>query len=149
MAIDFKWALDGKPGIQKDTTPYNTKYYLDGVWTRFYNNKPKKIGGYGVLQNGTDEIIRDVYTVNLDGVDEIDLYIGRGDSLTVTRISANGIASTPRNRTPSGFAVSEENTWQFAQVTYNLINYILAVAVPNLNKFHDITGLVTNENFHP
>ena len=27
--------------------------------------------------------------------------------------------------------------------------FVDGIAVPNLNKFHDITGLVTNENFHP
>ena len=56
MAIEFKWPLEGKPGINKDTTAFNTVYYLDGQWVRFYNGKPKKMGGYKILLPGTPTI---------------------------------------------------------------------------------------------
>ena len=40
------FALDTKPGIQRDGTLFDKEFYVDGRWVRFQRNRPRKMGGY-------------------------------------------------------------------------------------------------------
>ena len=40
------FALDTKPGIQRDGTTLDRDFYQDGEWVRFQRGRPRKIGGY-------------------------------------------------------------------------------------------------------
>lgn len=143
MAFSYKWLFPPTSGINRDQTNLSasatTNLCLDGIWTRFYENKPKKIGGYKVLQNGDEKIIRDVFTVLLDDQGDTDVYVGRSDSLKVFRTTTDGLSSVPRNRTPVGFPSDPNNIWSFATVTYDGIVYILACAIPALDNINNST----------
>lgn len=134
---EFYWPIAARPGIQRDSTKLDNDCFLDGEWVRFYNNKPKKMGGRKLIQAGNDKIIRNCYAVTRQGA--IDLYQGRSDSLLVTRIDPNGNSSISRDRTPAGFVANDNYTWQFAEVLYGGIDHILAMPVPNLNDISNIT----------
>ena len=40
------FALDTKPGIQRDGTIFDKEFYQDGRWVRFQRGRPRKIRGY-------------------------------------------------------------------------------------------------------
>ena len=79
----------GLPGINRDQTPFQTKNYVDGLWTRFYNNEPRKIGGYLSCNFGTTEISRGMFGAPTGaqigfetGVNAVNLYTGKPSSLS-------------------------------------------------------------------
>lgn len=44
--------LNIPPGIQKDGTRFACKQWRDGKWVRFQNGRPRKMGGYSLVQIG-------------------------------------------------------------------------------------------------
>ena len=40
------FALDTKPGVQRDGTVFDKEIYSDGRWIRFQRQRPRKVGGY-------------------------------------------------------------------------------------------------------
>jgi hypothetical protein len=52
--------LEAEPGIQRDGTKFASKSYIDGQWCRFYMGKPRKMGGYELIDSGNNEIITDI-----------------------------------------------------------------------------------------
>ena len=39
-------SLDMSPGIKRDGTPFDGRFAQDGIWCRWRNGRPKKMGGY-------------------------------------------------------------------------------------------------------
>lgn len=94
--------LSSNPGIQRDGTTFDSDNYTGGQWTRFYEKgRPKKIGGYSLLESGTTEIVRNTYVVPRQN--SVDVYLGRSKTLNVVNVSINGQASPEIDRTPVGF----------------------------------------------
>src|SRR5882672_8687307 len=94
--------LSPLPGIQRDGTEFDSRgMCIDGQWVRFYEGRPKKIGGYVLLDPGNNEIIRNIYNVDKSN-DITDCYLGRPSTLAVAPVSA-GIANPEFDRTPVGF----------------------------------------------
>ena len=63
-----------KPGIQRDGTPFASEHYIDGQWCRFYMGKPRKIGGYKLIDEGNTEIITTIF--NVPKTNSVDVYLG-------------------------------------------------------------------------
>lgn len=134
----------GLPGINRDQTPFQTKNYVDGQWTRFYNNEPRKMGGYLLCNLGTTEIVRGLYgaitgdqIVSESGVNAIHLYSGRKSGVSFFLLNNNGISLATNNVTAAGYVPSDENMWNFDQYSerdtpLDIINYIIAMVSPNL-----------------
>jgi len=70
--------LLSKPGIQRDGTNFASDSYIDGQWCRFYMGRPRKIGGYKLIDIGNKEIIRSLFGVPKPN--SIDTYLGRESS---------------------------------------------------------------------
>lgn len=117
--------LYSKIGIKKDNTDYNSEYYIDGEWCRFYDNSPKKMGGYKLIYPGTSEIIRTLYEFNNSNT--VKVYLGREiDGISFLEINSNGVVIGGEiNRTPSSYVPTAGNLWVFDQ-----INYFNEVKVP-------------------
>ena len=132
----------GLPGINRDQTPFQTKNYVDGLWTRFYNNEPRKIGGYLSCNFGTTEISRGMFGAPTGaqigfetGVNAVNLYTGKPSSLSYFLLNNNGESTTLIDVTPIGYDASQYNMWIFDQystrdVSLNVVNYILALVTP-------------------
>ena len=148
-----------KPGIQRDGTQFDSENYIDGTWVRWYKNRPKKIGGYKLIENGQPDqtnnpgIIRDMFSYNIPNA--ILLYIGRPASVSYIQVNPNPtVVSAPTDRTPAGFTYNLTNTWFFDTVSYAvstvLTTYILATAAPDGNSLSDdafgtlYAGIVTD-----
>lgn len=131
-----------QPGIQRDGTLFDSEYYIDGQNVRFYKGRALKMGGRTTLQNGTQDIIRDVFSYDVPI--GIQLFLGRESKLSYVIInSSNNLVSSETVITPAGFAGDPDNIWSFATVSYAEVTYILAVAAPNGSSISNTTrGIV-------
>jgi hypothetical protein len=150
--------LFSNPGIQRDGTVYDSQYFISGQWTRFYKNKPRKIGGYNAVNYGNNEIIRNMfgapYGTNLQ------TYLGRFNSLTYVNLPVNDeINLSLVNeivRTPTTLVSNIDNAWSFDLYTSYTSLYptpqIIAQVCPNASSINNTTegpiyfGSITNSN---
>jgi hypothetical protein len=142
---DIVIPLDSKIGIKRDNTDYNSDYYIDGEWCRFYDNSPKKMGGYKLIYSGTSEIIRTLYEFNNSST--VNVYLGREVSgISFLNINSNGvIVGVEINRTPSNYISKIGNVWIFDQINYldNGIPFSIIfaqVASNDINTNNNIEG---------
>lgn len=121
------------PGMSQDSSDYSGIGYLDGQWVRFYDNRPKKIGGYKLVDWGNTERIRSLYSVEKQG--NVDVYLGRPSTLIVNTLTEDGTSSRSIDRTPAGFVANDNNIWDFDGLSTDAFGsfqeYILATACPN------------------
>lgn len=136
--------LLSKPGIQRDGTPFARESYTDGQWVRFYMGRPRKIGGYKLIDAGTPLIIRSIFPVAKNN-NFIDLYMGRsGDinskfAVCYNRFDFNGESQTGEiDRTPDGYFLNPNNVWNFDLFIGDNndgshTSYIVGSVIPNGN----------------
>lgn len=126
-------------GIERDGTSFDTTRCTDGSWNRFYKERPQSIGGYIIIDNGTEEIIRNLFSVNSQN--SVIVYIGRNSGLSYITLYPDLTASGEINITPAGYVPNPDgmNTWSFATVSYNDVDYILAIPLPNASDISNNT----------
>ncbi len=138
--------LISKPGIQRDGTPYASQSYIGGQWCRFYMGRPRKIGGYKLIDIGNREIIRSLFAV--PGSNNIDAYLGRASSLSYNKFDFNGNGNGEIDRTPDFYVPNNNNVWDmdlFTSTVPELVSYIVASAIPNGN---DISNRVDGNIYY-
>jgi hypothetical protein len=124
--------LLSKPGIQRDGTNFASDSYIDGQWCRFYMGRPRKIGGYKLIDIGNKEIIRSLFGVPKPN--SIDTYLGRESSISYNNFDFNGDAGGEVDRTPLSYEAVPNNVWDmdlFTTAEPELVSYIVASAIPN------------------
>lgn len=85
------FALDTKPGIQRDGTLFDKEFYVDGQWVRFQRGRPRKIGGYRQITDRMSGPSRGIYVVPRNAFNNI--YSGYSDGLQVVPVDDNGTGS--------------------------------------------------------
>ena len=85
------FALDTKPGIQRDGTVLDKQFYNDGQWVRFQRGRPRKIGGYREMTNEFDGYSRGIYVESEDGYNRI--FNGYNNGVQRFLCDNNGIGS--------------------------------------------------------
>lgn len=85
------FALDTKPGIQRDGTVLDKQFYNDGQWVRFQRGRPRKIGGYREMTDEFDGYSRGIYVESEDGYNRI--YNGYNNGVQRFVCDNNGIGS--------------------------------------------------------
>ena len=88
------FALDTKPGIQRDGTFFDKEYYTDGKWVRFQKfggefARPRKMGGYREIVNSLAGPSRGVFVVVRNLFNNI--YSGYSDGLQVVPVNNTGV----------------------------------------------------------
>ena len=96
-----------QPGIRRDGTVLDGHQYTDGQWCRFQRGRPRKIGGYRVINPYMDSFIRGMYVQNASGVQYI--YGGHQSGLDALTVDSNGNSSAVTLRTPTSAAVSYQS----------------------------------------
>lgn len=135
--------LTSDPGIQRDGTFYDNKSYIDGQWVRFYRGRPRKIGGYKLIDQGSSTIIRTIYNYdNPMTSSSVDTYLGREDSVGYERFDYNGSSvSGFINRTPVTYVANSNNLWTFDTFIGNdggvLTPFIVAHVAPNASDMNN------------
>lgn len=144
--------LLAKPGIQRDGTQYNSKAYIDGQWVRWTLQEgalgavPSKIGGYKIIDNGDETIIRTLYDVAESNA--VDTYMGRANSLKYQHFNFNGVGTGEVDRTPAGYVSDPNNLWDFdlfARISTPQDPLIVAHVAPNAN---DISNTIPGPIFY-
>ena len=87
------FALDTRPGIQRDGTLFDKEYYTDGRWVRFQKfggelARPRKMGGYREIVDNLAGPSRGVFVVVRGLYNNV--YSGYSDGLQVVPINNNG-----------------------------------------------------------
>jgi hypothetical protein len=85
------FALDTKPGIQRDGTLFDKEVYVDGQWVRFQRGRPRKMGGYRQITDLLAGPSRGIFVVPRSNFSNI--YSGHADGLQVTPVDSNGVGS--------------------------------------------------------
>jgi hypothetical protein len=73
------FALDTKPGIQRDGTVFDHNFYADGEWVRFQRGRPRKILGYREMTNFINGYSRGIFVESADGFNSV--YNGYNNGL--------------------------------------------------------------------
>lgn len=105
------FALDTKPGIQRDGTVFDKDFYNSGRWVRFQRGRPRKIGGYRQITAGLSGPSRGIYVNPQQSFNNV--FSGHSQGLQVVPISNSGVGSGITDMTLSGFTASDNNLWQF------------------------------------
>lgn len=105
------FALDTKPGIQRDGTTLDADAYSDGRWVRFQRGRPRKIGGYREIVNDFAGPSRGIYLNPQQSFNNV--FNGYSGGLQVLPINNVGIGSGITDFTLTGFTANANNLWQF------------------------------------
>jgi hypothetical protein len=105
------FALDTKPGIQRDGTVFDKSFYTAGRWVRFQRGRPRKIFGYRVISNQMKGPSRGMWVYPQNSFN--DVFSGYSDGLQELVIDDNGVGSGITNFTLSNFTANPNNLWQF------------------------------------
>ena len=105
------FALDTKPGVQRDGTVFDKEFYNSGRWVRFQRGRPRKIGGYRQITAGLSGPSRGIYVNPQQSFNNV--FNGHSQGLQVVPIDNNGVGSGITDITLSGFTASDNNLWQF------------------------------------
>jgi hypothetical protein len=137
MAQLIPYELKPEVGIERDGTSYDTQKFTNGSWVRFYREHVQKMGGYTIIDNGNSTIIRNIFSINAQN--SIVLYIGRPTGLSYIIINEDMSTSAEFNVTPAGFVENDNITWSLSTVSYNDVDYILAMPLPNATDISNTT----------
>jgi hypothetical protein len=105
------FALDTKPGIQRDGTVFDKDVYSDGRWVRFQRGRPRKMFGYREIINNLAGPSRGIYVNPQNAFTNV--FSGYSDGLQRLPIDTNGVGSNLADFSLSSFTPSEYNQWKF------------------------------------
>jgi hypothetical protein len=105
------FALDTKPGIQRDGTTFDADAYTDGSWVRFQRGRPRKMGGYREIVDDLAGPSRGIYLNPQQNFNNV--FNGYSGGLQVLPISNTGVGSGITDITLTGFTADTNNLWQF------------------------------------
>lgn len=102
--------LQAKPGINRDGTLLTEETYSDGEWVRFYDGRPRKMGGYRRTTKDMAGPIRQMLVWSRKDLNAI--YSFSSSKIEMLLVDNNGIGNSVIDRTPaSGFTSSALNMW--------------------------------------
>ena len=105
------FALDTKPGIQRDGTIFDRSFYADGRWVRFQRGRPRKMLGYRVISDQMFGPSRGIWVNAQNAFTSI--FSGYNNGLEVLTIDDNGVGAGIGEFSLSNFTASPLNLWQF------------------------------------
>jgi len=85
------FALDTKPGVQRDGTLFDKEGYVDGQWVRFQRGRPRKMGGYRQITNYFSGPSRGIFVDAANGFTRI--FNGYSEGLQYLNINNTGVGS--------------------------------------------------------
>ena len=135
------FALDTKPGVQRDGTVFDMDFYTNGQWVRFQRGRPRKVGGYAVISSQLNGPSRGVWVNPNNGFNQI--FSGYSSGLQALTVDNNGVGAGVTDYTLSNFTASANNLWQFDgfyDVTGSGVATILAHPGQNLAQIDATTN---------
>jgi len=105
------FALDTKPGIQRDGTTFDADSYADGRWVRFQRGRPRKMGGFREIVDDLAGPSRGMYLNPQQSFNNV--FNGYSGGLQLLPINNSGVGSGITDMTLSNFTANANNLWQF------------------------------------
>jgi hypothetical protein len=105
------FALDTKPGVQRDGTIFDKQFYSDGRWVRFQRGRPRKVGGYREIVSDLSGPSRGIYVNPQNNFNYV--FSGFRGGIQVLPIDNNGVGSGITNLALSDFTANANNLYQF------------------------------------
>ena len=105
------FALDTKPGVQRDGTVFDKQFYNSGRWVRFQRGRPRKIGGFREIVNDLAGPSRGIYLNPQQNFNNV--FNGYAGGLQLLPINNAGTGSGITDMTLTGFTANVNNLWQF------------------------------------
>jgi len=105
------FALDTKPGVQRDGTVFDKQFYNSGRWVRFQRGRPRKIGGFREIVNDLAGPSRGIYLNPQQNFNNV--FSGFSSGLQLLPINSAGTGSGITDLTLTGFTANANNLWQF------------------------------------
>lgn len=151
----FIYPLMSRPGIKRDGTPLDGNFYTDGLWCRFRNGRPKKIGGFreainlssvNVPANVPTGPIRGMYPVTTDS---LSLHALHGKGVTKISMDLNGLGGTCVDRTPAAAAwgTADDKTMSVGAL-YNSATTEVSIIAHGATDLTEITKDVATPIFY-
>jgi hypothetical protein len=109
------YALDTKPGVQRDGTTFDKNYYSNGRWVRFQRGRPRKIGGYRQITAGLPGPSRGIFLNPAQAYNNV--YSGYANGMDLIPISNTGVGAGVTQMTLTNFVKSVYNLWKFDTFT--------------------------------
>lgn len=135
-------SLNFIPGIKRDGTALEGAMWSGGEWVRFYRGLPKKMGGYYMVTSEFSDVIREVYVRPRQDLNRVFCFTKNG--IECVNLDKLGYGNGRYDRTPAGFAVSDDNTWT-VDALYDAggsaTNIVIAHASQALTNIDDATNL--------
>jgi hypothetical protein len=100
-AADRPIPLDFSPGIQRDNTRFDANRYLDSLWCRWRNGRPRKMPGYSNVFGGLNGVPRRLhmyYTGN-----QVIIHVGTTGGIQQVVLDGQGNFISSALRTPALF----------------------------------------------
>lgn len=134
--------LRSQPGVRRDGTLLSKNTYNDMLWSRFYQDLPRKMGGYEETERYIDGIARCINLFGNAGVCNVHV----GSTTTFQRFEVNDstdISSGITDRTPAGYTPNDQNLWQADSLYYagDVTTAIIAAATPSLFNVTSVAEL--------
>lgn len=105
------FALDTKPGIQRDGTLFDKNYYTNGRWVRFQRGRPRKIFGFRVISDQMTGPSRGIWVYAADSFNSI--FSGHSSGLQRLTVDDSAVGAGITDYTLSNFTANANNLWQF------------------------------------
>ena len=105
------FALDTKPGVQRDGTVFDKQFYNVGRCVRFQRGRPRKIGGFREIVDDLAGPSRGIYLNPQQNFNNV--FSGYSSGLQLLPINNSGTGSGITDMTLTGFTANANNLWQF------------------------------------
>jgi hypothetical protein len=131
-----------QPGCIRDGTKFAKQSYIDMQWTRFWLDKPKKMGGYREQVRNMNGVARHLNVYNSGGF----CYVHAGSTPAFERYAISLFDGTNTgivDRTPAGYVASNNTLWQSDNIfqTSGANTYIFAAPTQSLNDITNTTSV--------
>lgn len=108
------YPVSAQAGIKRDGTSLDGNYYSDGLWCRFRNGRPKKIGGYQEIINlNSVSVPAHVPTKPARAIETctaspmVMIHAFHGDGVSQIAADQNAVGGACLDRTPAGFTAGD------------------------------------------
>lgn len=109
--------LNTMPGVRRDGTILDSRYYNAAHWVRFQRGRPRKMGGYRLM---TDYVFGPVRAVGVESAGGLNYALAcHGDGIDVVSFDDNGVPGGIVAKGPgagTGFTRNDNYTWQLASM---------------------------------
>lgn len=130
------YPINVKPGVKRDGTEFDGDYYTDAEWCRFYRGKPKKIGGYRVIYDQYQGIVRG-QAINVPNGTYNYIYSGTATQFDMLQVLPDATTSTIVDRTPNSFTEQTSNEWKMTSI-YNSAGSDMAIVAMATSTLYNV-----------